>query len=129
MALIVLAPGPDDKLPVGIDHYIQNDGPAADLAIFYVALLGNGIVNQYRDFLTAVRAADGVLGEFGHSITSVARSAGYDKRKWCTSRFTHPLPGSKRSNPRHIIDFVADLRRFYRPNLAVHCIYSALQHT
>jgi hypothetical protein len=75
MVLIVLAPGPDDKLPVGIDHYIQNDRPAADLAIFNVALLGNGIVNQYRDFLTTVRTTDRVLGEFRHGAVAVYSSS------------------------------------------------------
>ncbi len=76
LSILVLAPDADNNIPVNINRHIQNDGSATDLAVLNVALLGNRIVDQDGDGLTAVRATDCLLCNFGHGSASVARLMG-----------------------------------------------------
>ena len=75
MALLVLAAGINDHVAVQIHADIQHDRSAAHLAVFYVALLWQGIIGQYDLAFSAVRATDVSFAElvaiFGDHFTSV----------------------------------------------------------
>ena len=63
--LFVLAPGQDSHSTVRSNRHIEHDGPATDLTIFNVALLGQRVVDHYRDGLAAVGAGYCLFGKFG----------------------------------------------------------------
>ena len=64
VALFVLAACRNADITVYVYADIEHDRSTAHLAVFNITLFGQGIVNQYGDAFSTVRATDEFFAEF-----------------------------------------------------------------